>query len=357
MILNDMDHTEDRTKPGFTGRSFSDRVKAAGYRGGGGGAENIYRSARNPWQCHTGFVVDFGKGGPGGMQPGRGHRMNMMESRYREVGLSGLPHDGRLSVTHNFGSAKSRFAGGVVYIDRNANGFYDIGEGRGGVTVTASDGTSATTWASGAYTIRLKKKGSVKFIARMGELTFSQTRGKGNDNVKFDWIISQQAEYDLADGYIARVEAAKAGTKRFKETVALWLATRELGLDPARTTKVNDLAGDVGPELDRAFDAVRAELKDYNAKTFDRSVRKHQKPYKYTVAGGWFKEALIVGKATRMVEGLKKQAARSSARAVSSTGRQLAKMLEATADSLRHTEWRAKTGALLLRTKKLSGNN
>ncbi|MHC5057822.1 MAG: CAP domain-containing protein [Planctomycetota bacterium] len=354
MILNELTHVEDPAKPGFTGRSFGDRVKAAGHAGRGGG-ENCYRDAANPWACHAGFTIDFGKGGPGGMQPGRGHRTNMMRAGFTTVGIGSIPHGGRISVTHNFGRGGTRCAGGVVYVDLNGNGFYDIGEGRGGVRITVSDGTSATTWASGAYVVRLKGKGPLEFTARLGELTFSETKGEGDANVKFDWIVPQQAALDLADGLIARVEAAKDGKKRFKEVVALWLGTRGLGLDPARTAKVDDLAKDVGPELDRHLDAVRAALKDFDAKTFDKTVRKHQKPYRYTAADGWFKEALLIGKATRMVEAYEKQAERAHASAVGRTGRQLVKMLEATARGLTHAEFRAKTEALVSRAKKLAG--
>ncbi len=354
MILNELTHVEEPGKSGFTGRSFGDRVKAAGY-GGGGGGENCFRDAPNAWACHSGFVVDFGKGGSGGMQPGRGHRTNMMRSSFREIGIGGVPHGGRISVTHNFGGGRGRFAGVVVFIDLNGNGFYDVGEGRGGVKIAVSDGTSATTWASGAYAVRLKGLGPVTFTASMGEIKFCQTKAAGDQNVKFDWIVPQQAELDLADKYIARAEAAKDEKKRFKEVVALWLGTRGLRLDPARTAKVDSLAGEVGPELDGHLGAVKAALEDFDAGAYDKTIRAHQKPYRYTAAYGWFKEALVIGKATRMVVSYEKQAARMAGSAVKTMGRQLVKMLETTGDGLAHAEFRASLEALVSRVKAAAG--
>ncbi len=354
MILNNLTHVEVPGKPGFTGRSVSDRVKAAGYDGGGGG-ENCYRDAGDAWACHSGFTVDFGKGGAGGMQAGRGHRTNMMRPSFREVGIGSVPHGGRISVTHNFGRRRGRSAGGVVFVDLNGNGFYDIGEGRGGVRIAVSDGTSATTWASGAWAVRLKGRGRVTVAASLGKFKFSETKGAGDENVKFDWIVPQQAELDLADKYIARVKAAKGEKKRFKELIALLIRTRGLRLDPARTAKVDSLAGEVRRELDGHREAVRAALEDFDARAFDKIVRTHRKPYRYTAADGWFKAALVVGKATRMVVGFERQAARMAGSAVKRTGRQLVKMLETTSDGLPYAEFRSRIGALVARANEVAG--
>ena len=128
MIVNNiLTHVQKAGSPGFTGKSFSDRMKVAQFKGSPGG-ENAFRDAGNAWQSHAGFIIDFGPGGPGGMQKGRGHRRNMISTNFNVVGPSALPHSNRFSVVHNFGKVKGRFVGGVIYTDRNKNGAFDPGE-------------------------------------------------------------------------------------------------------------------------------------------------------------------------------------------------------------------------------------
>ena len=70
MSLHGLGHDEVPGRPGFTGASPADRMKAAGY-GGFGAAENAFKDSGGAWHSHWGFVVDHGEG-PGGMQPARG---------------------------------------------------------------------------------------------------------------------------------------------------------------------------------------------------------------------------------------------------------------------------------------------
>ena len=64
MIINNAQgHVQDPSKPGYTGKSPSDRMKYAGFRGASVG-ENAYLTPRNPWLSHAGFIVDFGPGAP-----------------------------------------------------------------------------------------------------------------------------------------------------------------------------------------------------------------------------------------------------------------------------------------------------
>ena len=155
-IVNEQTHTETEGKPGFTGVTPSDRVRAAGFTGGS--AENIFRDARDPWYSHAGFVVDWGEG-PGGMQPGRGHRRNILNPSYRVAGCGAVAHQGTktFAVTHNFSTIRKRLAGGVIIRDVNRNGFYDLGEGVGGVTISVGD-EKLKSWSSGAYAIEIPTK-------------------------------------------------------------------------------------------------------------------------------------------------------------------------------------------------------
>jgi hypothetical protein len=66
-------------------------------------------------------------------------------------------------VTQDFGTqiASSPYITGVVYFDLNGNGFYDVGEGIGGVTVnTPGSAYQAVTADSGGYAIPVPANGS-----------------------------------------------------------------------------------------------------------------------------------------------------------------------------------------------------
>src|SRR5262245_35531168 len=189
MILNGLTHDEVPGRPGFYGASPADRIKQSGFKGGGW-AENAFAGSGGPYDSHQAFIVDAGAG-PGGMQPARGHRRNMMGAS-REIGPGAVANGRGLSVTHDFGSREIRCAGGVVYIDANGNNFYDIGEGVGQVTISSSDGGSITTWKSGGYTLDLKGQRDVVLTATMGGERFTKAFPAGKDNVKFDWIVPKE---------------------------------------------------------------------------------------------------------------------------------------------------------------------
>lgn len=136
------------------------RVAAAGYNFSSLG-ENIYAFASSAQYAHAGFVVDWGPG-TGGMQTPAGHRLNLINAGFSEIGIDITPEAnpatsvGPLVVTQDIG----RRAGylpqllGVVFDDADGDNFYDAGEGRGGVAITAtgSAGTFTTTsWSSGGY--------------------------------------------------------------------------------------------------------------------------------------------------------------------------------------------------------------
>jgi hypothetical protein len=155
------DHT------GSDGSDPSERIKAAGYAGQGG--ENVYANSESTLYGHAGFEVDWG--GPpenGGMQFPSGHRINIHNGLFREVGISvvsGLnsapgkvPIDqvGPQVVTQDFGTAQNStpFITGVAYYDLNGNGFYDAGEGIGNVQVTvAGSNFQGVTARSGGYAV------------------------------------------------------------------------------------------------------------------------------------------------------------------------------------------------------------
>jgi len=145
--------------------SPGDRIKTNGYTPSIYG-ENVFSYATSVFQGHAAFAVDWGNA-PGGMQTPPGHRDNMLLPDFREVGIGvvdGLNGTvGPQLVTQDFGTQFSAtpFITGVVYFDLNGNGFYDIGEGIGGVAVNTPGSSFFTTTAdSGGYALPVPGNGT-----------------------------------------------------------------------------------------------------------------------------------------------------------------------------------------------------
>jgi uncharacterized protein YkwD len=103
--------------------------------------------------------------------PGRGHRMTTMLTYWREIGIGinagSDVNQGRtwdsLYTVQNFGRQTNSvpFVTGVVYQDTNGNGFYDPGEGIGGIRVDVTgSGFFAITTSSGGYTVPVAGNGT-----------------------------------------------------------------------------------------------------------------------------------------------------------------------------------------------------
>jgi hypothetical protein len=348
MIHNGLTHVEEPEKRGFTGVSFGDRAKAAGYAGFAS-AENAFAGSSGALNSHVGFIVDFGAG-PGGMQPGRGHRANMM-GNHREAGPGGVPNGNGLSVTHNFGSrGAGRLVGGVVHVDLNDNAFYDAGEGKGGVLITASDGSHVTTWSSGAFTLELKSDGPVTLKAEYNGQQCTRQFPAGQDNLSFTWRIAQQAEFDSADRLLAAVdkETDPAGPGRFKAVVALALAAPGLLVDAPRRERIAAALGDIGGQLATAQQAVR-EAFDGEPAAMRRLLGEHAKTYRGTAAAAWFKEAETAFNASQSVQGFLKQAA--AVKPAPSAERDLIRQLEGAREALKVGEFAGRVGALVGRVR------
>jgi len=298
MIHNGLTHDEVAGKVGFYGASPGDRIKLSGFKGGGW-AENAFAGSGGPLDSHNGFLVDAGAG-PGGMQPERGHRKNMIAG-FREVGPGGVPTGRGLSVTHDFGSRDVRMAGGVVYIDANGNNFYDLGEGIGQVTVSSSDGAAITTWKSGAYELDLKGQKDVTLTAYLGGEKFSKTFPAGKDNVKFDWAVPKEIPLKAADKLIDAADKAKDTPKAFAALVALTFGSRNLYMDAERKTRVQELTKEVGAKLDAAEKSVSEALKDPEASGLKKVIDDARKPFKGTEADAWFVDAETIAKLKRGV--------------------------------------------------------
>jgi len=349
MILNGLTHVEEPEKTGFVAGSFGERCTKAGYKGFAGG-EDCFRDPGDPWSCHTGFVVDNGAG-PGGMQPGRGHRGNMINGGFREIGLGAVPHDGHLSTTHDLGSHKGRVAGGVVYIDANGNNFYDIGEGLGNITISSSDGKEVKTWKSGAFVLELKGTQGVTLTADLDGEKFSKTFPAGTDNVKFDWIVPVEIPLKKADKLLAAVDAITDANspKYFSALLALYMGAENLYVDAPRRSRIAELTKDVGPQLAAAQQTVLDALSDGDLSKFQKALADSRKAYRNTAADAWFSDAELFSRLKQGVENYEKQAAQT--KPSPKDRKQFASLLEEAGAKLATTYFKQELAALVAKTR------
>jgi uncharacterized protein YkwD len=133
-----------------------------------------------------------------------GHQRNLMSARWSEIGLGydygdhrfdsqpNLNYPGSTFVTQKFGDRGHSYLTGVVIEDGDGDDFYDIGEGLGGVRITATDGTQSfatETWAAGGYSLRLVD-GTYRVVFEGGGLDRAVTRDItiAGANVKLDVV-------------------------------------------------------------------------------------------------------------------------------------------------------------------------
>ena len=209
MIIHDI---QTHQAPGEAG--LGDRARDAGYNFSRLG-ENVYAFTQDALHGHAGFFIDWGfddedfsngtrlsnwQSLGDGIQDPAGHRISIMNADFVEVGMSAIDDSaddatdqvGPYAVTQNFGNRFDYEAQllGVVIDDQDGDRFYDIGEGLGGLTVTAtgSPGTFVTTtWAAGGYQMVLPDgmyTVTISGDALDGEITFSVTMA--GENIKHD---------------------------------------------------------------------------------------------------------------------------------------------------------------------------
>jgi Ca2+-binding RTX toxin-like protein len=141
------------------------RIKQAGYTSMSVAGENVFAFADSIFHAHASFAIDWGND-TNGIQDPPGHRDNMMDSDYREVGMGILDAPtgktvGPILVTQDFGN---RFAFGnswflgVVYTDANHDGQYEAGEGIANASITLSGPAgvfSTTSMSAGGYQVQV----------------------------------------------------------------------------------------------------------------------------------------------------------------------------------------------------------
>jgi uncharacterized protein YkwD len=174
-------------------------MKAAGYTLAGSWAtgENIaWATTRSPAGYNDEIQLLHNN-----LMNSSGHRANILNGNFREVGLGFEVGDyrGRSSgfVTENFAKTGSDlFLTGVAIDDKDGDKFYDPGEGLSGLTITAKSSTGTTfttkTMAAGGYDLALKPGTYTVTFSGAGIEASTRTVSVGSKNVKLDLVDPKQ---------------------------------------------------------------------------------------------------------------------------------------------------------------------
>ncbi|MBT8038369.1 MAG: CAP domain-containing protein [Verrucomicrobiae bacterium] len=244
----DLDFQGHRTNNAPDGGYGNERIAAQGYDWSAWG-ENTYTASYDVLFGYASYQVDWGgNAATGGMQDPRGHRDNIHNESFREIGVANLtstettiPSGNTVAIgpeicTQNFGSQSNAtpFITGVAYYDLNGNNFYDIGEGVGGVTVNASGSNAfAVTSTSGGYAIPVPGNGDydVSFTPSFSASPVTYDVAISDlDNLKQDLILtytapsisgpSQMTQGDTDSYTAASVAGAIGYTWRWGEVIS-----------------------------------------------------------------------------------------------------------------------------------------
>lgn len=186
--------TDTFSHTGAGGSSPGDRMKAAGY---------VFSGS---WSWGENIAINYGTKTPitqalvdqqaSGLFKSAGHRTNILSETFREagIGIRSGEFKGFEAVNATQAFAKSGgavFLTGVAFADKDADAFYDVGEGLGGLTVQARSTTGASysisTWDAGGYQMALPA-GTYTVTFSGGGLAAPvvKTATVGTGNVKLD---------------------------------------------------------------------------------------------------------------------------------------------------------------------------
>lgn len=162
-------------------------------------SENVYGFGKSPLHIFASYVIDWNRGGPGGMHASRGHRAAIHNPDYDQAGHAITPFNGtgfgpqvNSQVLANIENPPVTVVG-AIFEDANSSGWYESGEGLSSVRFVfqGAAGTFETTgYATGGYQIELPP-GTYTATATGGGMKFPQTMTNivvGNTNVWKNWI-------------------------------------------------------------------------------------------------------------------------------------------------------------------------
>ncbi|WFE75627.1 CAP domain-containing protein [Roseinatronobacter sp. S2] len=180
---------------GQNGSSIANRIEAAGYSlaAPAGWGENLSWQGTFPNAINMqAAVINHAAG----LFDSDGHRRNILTEWFRETGVAQVEgvftHDGTdwnaSMLTQKFAmSGTDVFLTGVVYSDKDEDGFYSLGEGEGGVFIAAS-GASTFSANAGGYALALGAAPDVAITLTWGEISIGVQVDLSAGNVKLDLV-------------------------------------------------------------------------------------------------------------------------------------------------------------------------
>ncbi|MBU2582377.1 MAG: hypothetical protein KJ622_11730 [Alphaproteobacteria bacterium] len=182
--------TDTFSHSGSGGSSPTQRMSAAGYTlsGSWSTGENI------AWAGTTGSVnlAAYTQRLHDNLFKSAGHRLNILNEGFREIGVGELTGNfngyNAAIVTENFArSGSAYFITGVAISDADGDEFYDIGEGRSGISVSVNGQGSDTTETAGGYKVAVSSgTHSVTFSGGGLAAAVTVTVAAGAANAKVD---------------------------------------------------------------------------------------------------------------------------------------------------------------------------
>lgn len=190
-----------QTHEGKDGAGINQRIEAAGYDNLALAGENSYGYARSTDSALQAFLFDWGVAD-------QGHFRNLLEPNrspqdsFTDIGIGMVKTNkngmGPLVITQDFASKTTDNPQilGVVYKDSDGNNFYTPGEGRGGVTIQATNlstgQTFATqTWNSGGYQVPVAPNATYRVAEVIdGNVVESRDVAVSTINQKTDFILT-----------------------------------------------------------------------------------------------------------------------------------------------------------------------
>jgi uncharacterized protein YkwD len=218
-----------QTHTGANGSSPQQRMQQAGYPNISSSGENAFAYSTSPEEAMQAFLIDWGV-------PSDGHRITIQQpgvspqNAYRDVGIGIVqtnpsnPNFGPMVITQDFASQTNEQAQvvGVAYSDNAGTGFYQPGEGQGGVQIDAVNSqtgqvTSTQTWASGGYELSLAP-GQYTIIASLNDKVIQTSNlTVGTVNVEQDYILTNTWQGGTRESAIAAAQPQAAPVVAFSQ--------------------------------------------------------------------------------------------------------------------------------------------
>lgn len=187
--------SETFSHTGSGGSDPTQRMTAAGYQfaGSWSSAENIaWATTRTPSGFQDEVLLLHQN-----LMNSTGHRTNLLNASFKEIGIGFEvgEYQGRESafVTENFAkTGTGSLLVGVAYRDKDADRFYDPGEGLGGISIQAVSSTgqvhTATTMSAGGYQLDLQAGSYTVTFSGNGIEATTRAVTIGPTNVKVDLV-------------------------------------------------------------------------------------------------------------------------------------------------------------------------